>query len=86
MDMQQRKKAVIAEVRQYIRKTEVIPSDPERAADALYCALLQEWDSLGDKGRRKLVEAMAILCRHHGAEERAEAATKEILSRLTRKW
>ncbi|MET1077410.1 MAG: hypothetical protein ABWY06_05240 [Pseudomonas sp.] len=84
MDIKTRKYVLIAKVRNYIRTTAHIPSDPNKAADALFFALLQDWERLSEQSQNKLIEAMAILCCGHEAQERAQAETLRILRGLMR--
>lgn len=82
MDMEVRKQVLIAAVRDFLKNTPTVPGEPSKAGDAVFAALLEDWDRLSRPAQGKLVLAVAILAKHHGAEGRADREAQQIIRRM----
>lgn len=81
-DLEIRKRVLIAAVRQFLKTTPAIPGEPAKAGDAVFAALLEDWDRLSRRAQGRLVLAVAILAKHHGAEGRADREAQQIIRRM----
>ncbi|MET1081287.1 MAG: hypothetical protein ABWY06_25050 [Pseudomonas sp.] len=73
MDKRVRKKLLIEAVRHYLKTAKrPIPEDPARAGDAVFAALLEDWERMSSFAQGQLLLAIAILAKFHGSEGRAE--------------
>lgn len=65
-----------------MKTTPVIPSGPEKAADEVFAALMQDWDRMSIPAQGRLIRAVAILCKYHTAEALAVTETQRIIKNM----
>ncbi|MET1079132.1 MAG: hypothetical protein ABWY06_14055 [Pseudomonas sp.] len=83
MDTEIRRRLLIKAVQHYLlHAVSPVPQDPDLAGEAIFAALLEDWERMSRFAQGQLLYAVAILARHRGAEVRAQQATQRILERL----